>query len=389
MKLLVGVIFGGMPPGPQARQLAPGVDVLVATPGRLLDHINTRVVDIRSTEIFVLDEADQMLDLGFIVPIRKLVKSLPHQRQNLFFSATMPAEIGKLASELLHEPEHVAVAPVATTAERVEQQVILIESEKKRALLIELLDNAELSRVLVFTRTKHGADKVGQGLAAAGIVASVIHGNKSQGQRLRALEAFRAGQARVLVATDIAARGIDIDGVSHVVNFDLPEVPESYVHRIGRTARAGAGGKAIAFCSPGERELLRDIESLTRLKLPRENRLSVSSANHQPQEHRRGHEAQKAGRPHHEHRKGGPRPNGQRQDGPQGGKPQHGQPKQGQPPHGKPQGAQAHAGKPGGQAHQGKPHGGKPQWGKPRGQDARRGSGKGGRPGGPARYASS
>lgn len=267
MKLHVAVVFGGVPIHPQIRQLAHGVDVLVATPGRLLDHIDQRTADIRCTEIFVLDEADQMLDLGFVVPIRKIVKSLPHQRQNLFFSATMPGEIGSLASELLREPVQVRVAPAATVAERVEQRVMLIEASRKRALLIDLLADPSLSRVLVFARTKHGADKVGQALAAAGVVAAVIHGNKSQSQRIRALEGFRAGATRVLVATDIAARGIDIDGVTHVINFDLPDVAEAYVHRIGRTARAGAGGHALAFCSNEERHLLREIEKLTRQQL--------------------------------------------------------------------------------------------------------------------------
>jgi ATP-dependent RNA helicase RhlE len=278
MKLSVAVIFGGMPPGPQARAMAQGVDVLVATPGRLLDHMRSRIIDLRATEVFVLDEADQMLDLGFIVPIRQLVKALPAKRQNLFFSATMPSEIGKLAGELLHSPEQVSVAPVATTVERVGQKAILIETSKKRALLVELLRDVTLTRVLVFARTKHGADKVAQGLAAAGHNAAVIHGNKSQGQRLRALESFRAGQARVLVATDIAARGIDIDGVSHVINFDLPDVPESYVHRIGRTARAGASGEAIAFCDSAERGLLRDIEKLTRQTIPLTDRRSTIAA---------------------------------------------------------------------------------------------------------------
>jgi ATP-dependent RNA helicase RhlE len=359
-KLSVAVVFGGMPSGPQARQLMNGVDVLVATPGRLLDHINTRAIDIRATEIFVLDEADQMLDLGFIVPIRRLVKQLPHKRQNLFFSATMPGEIGKLASELLHEPEHVAVAPVATTAERVEQQIIFVETEKKRALLIDLLRDEALSRVLVFVRTKHGADKVGQSLAAAGLVGSVIHGNKSQGQRMRALESFRRGEARVLVATDIAARGIDIDGVTHVINFDLPEVPESYVHRIGRTARAGAGGKAVAFCSNAERNLLRQIEKLTRLQIPQTDRRADPSVvadalpkehrrkDQRPQDHRRGHAAQKAERPHHEHRKGNPH-QAQQSKGKPGGKPGGSNGSKQQPPKhqaGRPNWAKPKAGRP-------------------------------------------
>jgi ATP-dependent RNA helicase RhlE len=269
--------------------------VLVATPGRLLDLMNTRAVDIGATEVFVLDEADQMLDLGFIVPIRRVVKALPNKRQTLFFSATMPGDIAKLADTILRDPEQVSVAPVATTAERVDQRVILVETARKRALLVDLLGDAALSRVLVFTRTKHGADKVGQALAAAGLVSSVIHGNKSQGQRLRALEAFKSGEVRILVATDIAARGIDIDAVSHVVNFDLPDVPEAYVHRIGRTARAGARGDAIAFCDESERHLLRAIEKLTRQSIPCTDRRGAHAPDrggergNEPRPQREGH----------------------------------------------------------------------------------------------------
>jgi len=270
----VAVIFGGVGHRPQIKSMINGVDVLVATPGRLLDHVGERNVLLSGTEIFVLDEADQMLDLGFLQPIRKVVAQLSSKRQNLFFSATMPNEIGKLASELLHNPVKVSVAPASTTAERVSQRVIHIERHKKRAVLVELLGNADLKRTLVFTRTKRGADKVAEHLGENGISVAAIHGNKSQGQRERALEQFRRSEIRVLVATDIAARGIDIDQVSHVINFELPEVPEAYVHRIGRTARAGEAGIAISLCDPDERGQLREIERLTRQSLPHENRIT-------------------------------------------------------------------------------------------------------------------
>ena len=272
-KLRVTVMFGGVPKPRQARAIASGVDVLVATPGRLLDHLNDRAVRLDQTEILVLDEADHMLDLGFIVPIRKIAAMLPTKRQTLFFSATMPKDIATLANQLLHNPVHVAVAPVATTVERVEQGVIFVDGAGKRSLLTDILRNdranaGDMGRTLVFTRTKHGADKVVKHLEQVGVQADAIHGNKSQPQRERALAAFRSGQVKVLVATDIAARGIDVDGVTHVINFDLPNVPESYVHRIGRTARAGTTGIAISFCDAQERAFLRDIEKLIRTRVP-------------------------------------------------------------------------------------------------------------------------
>ena len=272
-KLRVTVMFGGVPKPRQARAIASGVDVLVATPGRLLDHLNDRAVRLDLTEILVLDEADHMLDLGFIVPIRKIAAMLPTKRQTLFFSATMPKDIATLANQLLHNPVHVAVAPVATTVERVEQGVIFVDGAGKRNLLTDILRNDRanaggMGRTLVFTRTKHGADKVVKHLEQVGVQADAIHGNKSQPQRERALAAFRSGQVKVLVATDIAARGIDVDGVTHVINFDLPNVPESYVHRIGRTARAGSTGIAISFCDAQERAFLRDIEKLIRTRVP-------------------------------------------------------------------------------------------------------------------------
>jgi ATP-dependent RNA helicase RhlE len=247
--------------------LERGVDVLVATPGRLLDLIDQRALQLRDVEIFVLDEADQMLDLGFIHALKRIVPLLPRKRQSLFFSATMPKTIAELADKFLTDPVKVAVAPVATTAERVEQRVTFCNQQEKQALLTLSLRDPAFERTLVFTRTKHGADRVVRHLAGAGIESDAIHGNKSQPQRERALARFRSGQSRVLVATDIAARGIDVEGVTHVVNFELPNVPEQYVHRIGRTARAGAAGLAISFCAEDERPYLRDIEKLTRQKV--------------------------------------------------------------------------------------------------------------------------
>ncbi len=270
--LTVTTVFGGVGYKPQIQALARGVDILVATPGRLIDHIEQRTIALDGTEVLVLDEADQMLDLGFVKPIRKIASLLSVKRQSLFFSATMPPEIRKLASELLHSPTEVSVAPTATTVERVEQRVIHIEQTKKRALLVELFANSDMSRTLVFTRTKRGADRVARHLEVAGITVAAIHGDKSQRQREQALEALRSSDIRALVATDIAARGIDIDGVTHVVNFELPDVPESYVHRIGRTARAGATGIAISLVDGGERGQLRDIERVTRQKIASEDR---------------------------------------------------------------------------------------------------------------------
>jgi ATP-dependent RNA helicase RhlE len=267
-QISVATIVGGVGHVPQIKALARGLDVLVATPGRLIDHLSSGNLRLDATEIIVLDEADHMLDLGFIQPIRQILSCLPDARQSLFFSATMPKEIAGLAAEILSDPVEVKVTPVSTTAERVAQEVYLIESAGKRELLYELVQQPEFARTIVFTRTKRGADRVAEFLEAGGVAAAAIHGNKSQNQRQRALDGFRHGHTRVLVATDIAARGIDIDGVTHVVNFELPEVPEAYVHRIGRTARAGAAGAAVSFCDETERGLLRAIEKLTRQKLP-------------------------------------------------------------------------------------------------------------------------
>jgi len=256
------VIFGGVGQQPQVDALARGLDILVATPGRLLDLMQQGHARLDSVGIFVLDEADRMLDMGFVRDVRRIVATLPKQRQTLLFSATMPADIARLAAEILKDPLRVEVTPQATTVERIDQRVYHVDAGSKRALLAEVLRDPALSRVIVFTRTKHGANRVSEHLARSGVVAEAIHGNKSQTARQRALENFRRGRARVLVATDIAARGIDIDGITHVVNYELPNVPESYVHRIGRTARAGASGIALSFCAHDERAYLTDIERL-------------------------------------------------------------------------------------------------------------------------------
>ncbi len=266
-ELRTNLVYGGMPKHPQARALARGTDILVATPGRLLDHLGDHAVQLGETEILVLDEADHMLDLGFILAIRKIAAQLSAQRQSLFFSATMPREIASLAAQLLTDPVDLAVTPVAVTAERIEQRVVFVESARKRQLLTGLLRKTRAGRTLVFTRTKQGADRVVEFLDRAGIAAAAIHGDKSQAQRERSLGSFRKGQVNVLVATDVAARGIDIEHITHVVNFDLPNVPESYVHRIGRTARAGKAGMAISFCDTSERANLRGIEKLIRTRL--------------------------------------------------------------------------------------------------------------------------
>jgi ATP-dependent RNA helicase RhlE len=275
LNLSIQCVFGGIPVGKQARALVPGCDVLVATPGRLLDLIEQRALTLRHVEIFVLDEADQMMDLGFIVPLKRIANMLPKERQSLFFSATMPKAIADLGRQFINDPVRVEVAPQATTVERVDQYVIHINQSEKQALLTlklrsglaEREGQGAIDRALVFTRTKHGADRVVRHLATAGVNAAAIHGNKSQPQRTAALNAFRNGSTPVLVATDIAARGIDVTGVSHVFNFEMPNVPEQYVHRIGRTARAGADGISVSFVAPDEKPYLRDIEKLTQVQL--------------------------------------------------------------------------------------------------------------------------
>jgi ATP-dependent RNA helicase RhlE len=264
----VALIFGGVPKGRQITAVAQGVDVIVATPGRLLDLFSEHHVRLDRTEVLVLDEADHMLDLGFVVPIKRIARELPVERHSLFFSATMPKEIATLADALLRDPVRVSVTPVATTAERIDQSVVFVNQSEKRTVLTRMLRQPDMGRTLVFARTKHGADRIVKHLTASGVNANAIHGNKSQGQRERALADFKKGACPVLVATDIAARGIDVDGVTHVINFDLPDVPEAYVHRIGRTARAGAAGRAISLCDDGERAQLRGIEKLIRARLP-------------------------------------------------------------------------------------------------------------------------
>ncbi|MGE4373606.1 MAG: DEAD/DEAH box helicase [Xanthobacter sp.] len=271
-RISVGLAIGGVPMGRQVRALHRGTDVLVATPGRLLDLAENNAVRLDQVEVFVLDEADQMLDMGFVHAIRAILRRLPRQRHSLFFSATMPKAIADLAASMLHEPAQVAVTPVARTADKVDQRVVLVDKANKGRLLAEVLSSEPIDRALVFTRTKHGADKVVRTLARTGIAAEAIHGNKSQNQRDRVLAAFRSGHVRILVATDIAARGIDVTGVSHVVNYDLPNVPESYVHRIGRTARAGREGIAISFCDQEERAYLRSIERLIKIQIPHSDR---------------------------------------------------------------------------------------------------------------------
>jgi ATP-dependent RNA helicase RhlE len=265
----VATVFGGTSINKNRQDLSRGVDVLVATPGRLLDLVEQRWLDLRQVEILVLDEADQMLDLGFIHDLKKIVRFLPEKRQSLFFSATMPKAIRDLADKFLSNPEQVAVTPVASTVERVEQYVTFVNQAEKPALLTMMLRvgfgaKGSMDRVLIFSRTKHGADRIVKQLAQTGIPANAIHGNKSQPQRERALAEFKDGKVKILIATDIAARGIDVSGVSHVINFDLPNVSEQYVHRIGRTARAGAAGVAVAYCAEDERPYLKGIERLTK-----------------------------------------------------------------------------------------------------------------------------
>ena len=291
LRLSSALAIGGVPMGRQVRSLMQGVDVLVATPGRLLDLVQGNALKLAHVEFLVLDEADRMLDMGFINDIRKIVAKLPIKRQTMFFSATMPKDIAELADAMLKDPARVAVTPVSSTVERISQRVIQVDHATKGNVLAQVLKEEKVNRALVFTRTKHGADKVVKGLAKAGIPADAIHGNKSQNYRERVLAQFRSGEIRTLVATDIAARGIDVDGVSHVVNFDLPNIPETYVHRIGRTARAGAEGIAISLVAGAEEMgYLRDIERLIKLAPPREDRRTPGQrdAAPAPQQQRNG-----------------------------------------------------------------------------------------------------
>lgn len=262
------VIFGGVSQHPQTDALKRGVDILVATPGRLLDLMDQKFIHLHHIEFFVLDEADRMLDMGFVHDVKKVIARLPQHRQSLFFSATMPSEIVSLANSILTNPEKVEVTPVSSTADTVDQVVYLVDKADKKSLLNHVLKNKDITRALVFTRTKHGADKVVKDLHKISVTAAAIHGNKSQNARQKALNDFKTSQIRVLVATDIAARGIDVENLSHVINYELPNIPESYVHRIGRTGRAGASGKAIAFCDEEEKEYLRDIQKLIGKKVP-------------------------------------------------------------------------------------------------------------------------
>ena len=268
--LEVVTVFGGVSPRAQSRALSRGIDILVATPGRLIDHMSTGVADLGRTEILVLDEADQMLDLGFAPALRRIVAALPKERQTLFFSATMPDAVSSLASAFLNKPKRVSVTPVGTPAARVSQRVIHVAGAQKRAVLSGLLASSDGARTLVFTRTKRGADKLARYLDTGDFSVTAIHGNKTQKQRERALQSFRDGRIDILIATDIAARGIDIDGIRHVINFELPDVPEAYVHRIGRTARAGGSGHATSLCEPSQHQQLRDIEKLIRQKIAAE-----------------------------------------------------------------------------------------------------------------------
>ena len=297
------VILGGVSQNKQVEAMRHGVDILVATPGRLLDLVRQKQVRLDKATTLVLDEADRMFDMGFIKDVRKLVSFLPKQRLSLLFSATMPKEVAHLCAEVLRDPLRIEVTPQKVAADAIEQSVYHVAVQDKRGLLHKLLQDDAMKRVIVFTRTKHGANKVADQLEKNGYSADAIHGNKSQNARQRALESFRSGHVRVLVATDIAARGIDIDDISHVVNFDLPHEPESYVHRIGRTARAGAGGTAIAFCAPEERALLKGIERLTRqaMKVIGTPEIEAVAENHAPHQH-----------PRHGHRPHGHKPHGQK-----------------------------------------------------------------------------
>ncbi len=281
------VIFGGVSQNPQTDALRRGVDILVATPGRLLDLMNQRYVHLEHVRMLVLDEADRMLDMGFVHDVKKVIAKVPAKRQTLFFSATMPNEIKQLADSILHNPERVEVTPVSSTADTIQQSLYYVEKNDKKALLIHLLKDKAIKTALVFTRTKHGADKVVKDLVRVGITAEAIHGNKSQNARQRALSNFKNRTTRVLIATDIAARGIDIDELSHVINYELPNIPETYVHRIGRTGRAGLNGVALSFCDAEEVEFLKDIHKLISKQIPVEEShpypMSLQSVASRPQ----------------------------------------------------------------------------------------------------------
>ena len=304
LNLKRAVILGGVSQNAQVNAMKHGVDILVATPGRLLDLVQQKHIRLDAVSVLIVDEADRMLDMGFIRDVRKIVAHLPKERQSMLFSATMPDDIVKLVGDMLKSPERIEVSPQSRTADRIDQKLYFVSMPQKRQLLVELLKDDGMNRVIVFTRTKHGANRVAEHLLKNGTKADAIHGNKSQNARQRALESFRSGNVRVLVATDIAARGIDIDDISHVVNFELPNEPESYIHRIGRTARAGGAGIAISFCDPSERDYLRDIERLIRGKitpvahdLPELTEAQKAQAEEprRPHGHRHGNPGHKAG----------------------------------------------------------------------------------------------
>ena len=316
LNLKRAVILGGVSQNAQVNAMRGGVDILVATPGRLLDLVQQKHIRLDAVQVLVLDEADRMFDMGFIRDVRRIVSFLPRERQSMLFSATMPDDVVKLVGDVLKNPERIEVAPQSKTADRVAQSLYHVPMPQKRQLLSELLKDVSLNRVIVFTRTKHGANRVAEHLSKTGVVSEAIHGNKSQNARQRALENFRSGKARVLVATDIAARGIDIDHITHVINYELPQEPESYVHRIGRTARAGGEGIAISFCDSSERGLLRDIERVIRMKIeavPHDlpdltpEQLKAQEERRQPHGHSHGHRGH-GGRPHG----GGHKPGGGR-----------------------------------------------------------------------------
>jgi ATP-dependent RNA helicase RhlE len=316
------VVFGGVGQHPQVKALQQGIEIVVATPGRLLDLMNQGFVNLNSVEILILDEADRMLDMGFIHDLKRIVARVPRERQTLLFSATMAPEVRRLAQQWLRDPVSVSVVPQATPAERVRQSVYHVEKRNKARLLAHYVRAEQAKRTLVFTRTKHGADKLVKVLMQSGLRAAAIHGNKSQNARQHALAAFKSQHPPILVATDIASRGLDIDGVSHVVNFDLPMTPEIYVHRIGRTARAGAEGIAVTFCDPSERGMLREVEQLTRqrLEIARQDSLPAMPAGEAislPPEEQGGGERSRFGRPHGSHNAGGSRPGKQRHFGSQ------------------------------------------------------------------------
>ncbi|NUQ16784.1 MAG: DEAD/DEAH box helicase, partial [Flavobacteriales bacterium] len=314
------VIFGGVGQKPQTDALQRGADIVVATPGRLLDLMGQGYVHLNDLDIFVLDEADRMLDMGFIHDVKKVIAKLPPKRQTLFFSATMPPEIARLAHSILTDPVKVEVAPVSSTADTIDQRMYFVDRTDKNKLLLHLLEGPAIREALIFTRTKHGANKVAKVLTQAGFAAEAIHGNKSQTARQNALKNFKEGRLRALVATDIAARGIDIDGLTHVINFDLPNVPETYVHRIGRTGRAGASGKAISFCDHEEKAYLRDIVKLIRRDIPVEEGHPYvmvggpKKAEPEPREPRQPRGPGRGQRPPHEGRRNEHRPQGPRRE---------------------------------------------------------------------------